>query len=52
MNAAHDTNLTDDVLTMIDTATKYAEGRAVRFVVRAKQDLENVKQVAAVKMAN
>ena len=52
VQAAHAAHLPDDVLTMIDTSHKYAEGGAVRVEVRTKRDLENVKQIAAVKMAN
>jgi hypothetical protein len=52
VQAAHAAHLPDDVLAMIDTSRKYAEGRAVRVEVRTKHDLENVKQIAAVKMAN
>jgi hypothetical protein len=50
--AAHDANLPDAVLTIIDSAPKYAEGTGVRLAVRSKKDLQAVKDLAAIKMAN
>jgi hypothetical protein len=52
VKASHDTRLPDPILTVIDEAKKYAEGRAVRIEVRNKKDLEITKQLAAIKMAN
>jgi hypothetical protein len=52
VNAAHESDLPASVLATIDSATKYAEGRGVRIEVRTKKDLENVKNLAVVKMAN
>jgi hypothetical protein len=52
VKAAHDAKLPNEVLEMIDGATKYAEGRAIRLEIRNKKDLDNVKKLAAVKMAN
>lgn len=52
VKAAHGSTLPDSVLTMIDQAKKYAEGRAVRIEVRSKKDLEITKKLAAIKMAN
>ena len=52
VKAAHASDMSDSVLTLIDSAPKYAEGRGVRIEVRTKKDLENVKKIAAVKMAN
>jgi hypothetical protein len=40
------------VLKVIDEAPKYAEGRGVRLEIRNKKDLEAVKELAAIKMAN
>jgi hypothetical protein len=40
------------VLSTIDGAKKYAEGRAVRFEVRRKNDVTVVEKLAAAKMAN
>ena len=50
--AAHQAALPDSTLAIIDQAPKYAEGRAVRLEVRKKADLEVVKRLAAIKMAN
>ena len=50
--AAHAGGLPAEALELIDSAQRYAEGRAVRVEVRTKKDLEIVKKIAAVKMAN
>jgi hypothetical protein len=52
VQAAHQSGLPDSVLSVIDGARKYAEGRGVRLEVRSKGDLENIKKLAAIKMAN
>jgi hypothetical protein len=52
VRAAHEAGLPASVLEHIDSAPKYAEGRGVRFEVRNKKDLEAVKNLAAIKMAN
>ncbi len=52
VEAARESGLPDSVLSMIESAKKYAEGRGVRIEVRTKKDLENTKRLAAVKMAN
>jgi hypothetical protein len=52
VKAARESDLPDSVLTLIDSARKYAEGRGVRIEVRTKKDLENAKKLAAVKMAS
>ena len=52
VNAARDSALSDSVLTLIDSAKKYAEGRAVRIEVRSKKDYDNVVKLAAAKMSN
>ncbi|NIM49280.1 MAG: DUF3788 family protein [Gemmatimonadales bacterium] len=52
VRAAHQTDLPAAVLGAIDSARKYAEGRAVRLEVRRKRDLAAVEKLAAVKMAN
>jgi hypothetical protein len=52
VKAAHDSRLPDSVLTVIDEAPKYAEGRGVRIEVRNKKDREIVKRLAGIKMAN
>ena len=50
VKAAHRSDLPASVLNEIDAAKKYAEGRAVRIAVRAKKDLIDIEQLAAVKM--
>jgi len=52
VKAAHDSALPDSILTIIDEARKYAEGRGVRIKVTSKKTLEGTKRLAAVKMAN
>jgi hypothetical protein len=52
VGAAHESSLPGSVLTIIDEAKRYAEGRAVRLEVRARKDLDGVKKLAAIKMAN
>lgn len=50
--AAHDSALPESILTVIDEAKKYAEGRAVRIEIKSKRVLEATKKLAAIKMAN
>jgi hypothetical protein len=52
VKAAHESDLPESVLTTIDSARKYAEGRGVRIEVKSKTDLETTKKLAAIKMAN
>ena len=52
VKAAHESALADSVLSVIDSAKKYAEGRAVRLEIRSRKDLDHTKKLAAVKMAN
>jgi hypothetical protein len=52
VRAAHGSNLPDSILTAIDGAKKYAEGRGVRLEIRNKKDLKITKELTAIKMAN
>lgn len=52
VNAAGTGSLPDSIMAIIDEAPKYAEGRGVRIEVRNQADLEGVKALAAIKMAN
>ncbi len=52
VKAARQSDLSATVLQLIDDATKYAEGRAVRIEVRHKRDVDIVVKLAAAKMAN
>jgi hypothetical protein len=44
--------LPDSIVAVIADAPRYAEGRGVRIEVRTKRELEAVKELASVKMAN
>jgi hypothetical protein len=50
--AARSCDLPQSLVEIIDSSQKYAEGRAVRLEVRSATDLDNVINVAAIKMAN
>jgi flavoprotein len=52
VKAAHESGLSASVLTVIDNAKKYAEGRGVRLEIRSAEDVRNVEKLAAIKMAN
>ena len=52
VRAAHAGGLPAPVLALIDSARRYAEGPAVRVEVRAAADLETVRALAAIKLAN
>ena len=52
VKAAHESDLPDSVLNLIDSAPKYPEGRGLRVEVRTKRDLGLIEKLAAVKMAN
>ena len=52
VKAAHDGTLPDSILAEIDGARKYAEGRGVRLEIRNKKDVDSVKKLTAIKMAN
>jgi len=52
VDAAHESDLPQSILDLIDSSQKYAEGRGVRIEVRSEGDLRNVVGVAVVKMAN
>jgi uncharacterized protein DUF3788 len=49
--AAKEARLPASMLTLIDDAPKYAEGRGVRIPVRSARDLAGVETLAAIKMA-
>jgi hypothetical protein len=52
VEAAHDSSLPASIIKAIDEARKYAEGRAVRIEVKSKRELEAVKKLTSIKMAN
>lgn len=49
--AAHQSGLPNSILTLIDSAPRYAEGRGIRLAVATREDLLAVQQLAAAKMA-
>lgn len=51
VKAAHENDLPESVLAVIDSARKYAEGRGVRLEVRTAQDVRNIEKLAVIKMA-
>jgi len=52
VDAAHESDLPQSILDMIDDSQKYAEGRGVRLEVRTDDDLCNVTRIATIKMEN
>lgn len=48
----HCANLPHTVLDVIDAAPKYGEGRGFRLSVRTKKDLESIKTLTGIKIAN
>jgi hypothetical protein len=50
--AAEQSTLPESILDMIRSARKYVEGRGFRFEVRGQEDVENVKKLIEIKMAN
>ena len=52
VKAARGSKLPEAVLTVIDAAKKYAEGRGVRIEVKNKKDVAITRKLAAIKMEN
>ena len=52
VRAAHSSGLTATTLDIIDSAKKYAEGRAVRIEVQTKRDRDDILKLASIKMEN
>lgn len=52
VKAAHESDLPSSVLTVIDGAKKYAEGRGVRLEVRSADLLSSIEKLAIAKMKN
>ena len=52
VDAAHESDLPQATLDMIEGSQKYAEGRAVRLEVRTGDDLRTAARIAAIKMGN
>ena len=51
VEAAHRSELPASVLEVIDSARKYAEGRAVRLEIRSREDVGHVETIAVAKMS-
>ncbi len=51
VGAALQGGLPEAVLSVIENAPKYAEGRGVRLEVRTSADIDSVQQLAAIKMS-
>jgi hypothetical protein len=52
VKATRDSGLPGSVMSIVDNAQKFAEGRAVRIEVRSAKDVGVVKRLIAIKMAN
>ena len=52
MAAARQADLSRTALKLLDEAPRYAEGTGVRLMVRASEDLADVRQLTLVKLAN
>jgi hypothetical protein len=50
--AARKSDLSKTALKLLDEAPRYAEGTGVRLMVRASEDLADVRQLAIIKLAN
>ena len=52
VKAAHQSDLPVSVMNIIDSAKKYAEGRAVRVEIRSAKAVGVIKKLISIKMAN
>jgi len=52
MQAAQQCKFPSPVIKIINEAKKYAEGTGIRLEVKAPKDIESVKKLAAIKLAN
>jgi hypothetical protein len=52
VKAAHASGLPAAVLSSVDSAKKYAEGRGVRFEIRTIDEIRHMATLATIKMAN
>jgi hypothetical protein len=50
--AARQSNLSKGALKLLDEAPRYAEGTGMRLMVKASDDLADVRQLARIKLAN
>ena len=47
-----ESGLSPEVITMVEHATKYPEGRVIRFEIRSKKETEVVAALTKIKMDN
>jgi hypothetical protein len=52
VEAARRSTLPRSILALINDATPYVEGRSFRVEVRRRKDLDSIKELVAIKMAN
>jgi len=50
--AARKSDLSESALKLLDDAPRYAEGTGVRLMVKASEDLADVRRLAIIKLAN
>jgi hypothetical protein len=50
--AARKSDLSKSALKLLDEAPRYAEGTGVRLMVKASEDLADVRRLAIIKLAN
>jgi hypothetical protein len=52
VSAAQKIGLPGEILSAIENAREYAEGKSIRFDVKSAEDVATVRQIAAIKMDN
>jgi hypothetical protein len=52
VSVAQESNLSAEILSAIENAREYAEGRSICFDVTTTEDVVTVKQLIAIKMNN
>ena len=52
VSASQESNLPEEMLSAIESAREYAEGRSIRFDITTSEDVAVVKQLVGIKMSN
>ncbi len=52
VRAAQESGLPPSIIQMINEAKKYVEGRGIRLVPKTSKDLDTIRKLAAIKLAN
>lgn len=52
VDALRESGLAPEVIAMVEHATKYTEGRVIRFEIRTKKEIQVVEALAKIKMDN